>query len=82
MRLDHSLDLQRRGLCDTEKNLALVPESGETSLGSLGLGFERLGDLTDLGLHGSVDNDDSSSSLGDLRTGEYQTDSVSVVRQF
>lgn len=53
-----------------------MPEPSETSLGSLGLGLESVGDLTNLRLHGSVDNDDSSSTFGDLGTGKDHTDSV------
>lgn len=62
------LDLQRGGVGDSKKDLALVPELGETSLGSLGLGVEGFGDAADLGLHSSVDNDNSSSTFGDLRS--------------
>lgn len=73
---EYSLDLQRSRLSDTEQHFALVPESGETSLGPFGLGLESVSDLTDLGLHGSVDNDDSSSALGNLGSGKDHADSV------
>ena len=56
-----------------------MPELGETSLRSLSLGVESLGDTTDLGLHSGVDDYNSSSTFCDLRSGEDETDSVTVV---
>lgn len=76
-----SLHLKRCGLGDTQEDLALVPELGETSLGSFSFGFESLGDASDLGLHTSVDNDDSCTTFGDLGSREDQTDSVSGCQQ-
>lgn len=65
---DRSLHLERGSVGDTKKDFTLVPELGETSLGPLSLGVERLGDTTNLRLHTSVDDDDSSSTFGDLRS--------------
>jgi hypothetical protein len=73
-----SLDLERGSLGDTQKHLDLVPELGETSLGSLGLGLESIGDLSDFSLHTSVEDDNSSSTFGDLGTRENKADSVTV----
>ena len=70
--------MKRRCPGDTKEDLALVPELGETSLGSLGLGFESIGDLSDFGLHASVEDDNSSSTFGDLGTRENKADSVTM----
>ena len=56
-----------------------MPELGETSLRSLSLGVEGLGNATDLGLHTSVDNDNSCSAFSDLRSRKDETDSVTAV---
>ena len=56
-----------------------MPELGKTSLRSLSLGVESLGDTSDLGLHTSVDDDDSCSAFSDLRSGKDETDSVTAV---
>jgi hypothetical protein len=76
--LVHLLDLKRSSLGDTQKDLGLVPELCETSLGPLSLGFESVGDLSNFGLHTSVEDDDSCSTLGDLRSGENKADSVTI----
>jgi hypothetical protein len=59
-----------------------MPEPGETGLGSLGFRVESLGDFTDLGLHTSVDNNDSCSTFGDLRTGKGEADTVTRLMSF
>ena len=76
---DDSLHLERGGLGDTEEDLALVPELGETSLRSLSFGVKSLGDAPDLGLHTGVYDNDSCSTFGNLRSGEDETDSVTAV---
>ena len=56
-----------------------MPELGETGLRSLSLGVESFGDTTNLGLHTGVDDYNSCSTFGNLRSGEDETDSVTAV---